>query len=327
VEWRVGSLIVIVLVVWVGLSLLLAAWTLFFQGYIYSEPVSAIYWRAPAAGTALTVFVILWMMLDYRSVQDRGDEGRYQPLHSFSYRESERYEHLWIIRDGIKEHYEWRGNQYVNKSNRRLPERPRKIIASHKADGDEHDFEPKLDAKGNFQIEADQKLRYYEKDNPSRYMEEGYPGLISITHFGWLVMNLLLNFGFLAVWFVSLWLLLRFQWSHALGLAVVFWLVMLLFIMPMILKKTEEVRKERLPPKTTPTAGPTAPSDSSAVMSWRAGRVSDRSASGTNVPHGGKQSLFRSRRSLLLFLDSLPQTEEAARIHTTDLRDQVGAIG
>jgi hypothetical protein len=67
-------------------------------------------------------------------------------------------------------------------------------------------------------------------------------------------MNLLLNFGFLAVWFLCLWLLLRFQWSHALGLAVVFWLVMVLIIMPMILKPAESVRKERLPPKTTPTA-------------------------------------------------------------------------
>jgi hypothetical protein len=71
-------------------------------------------------------------------------------------------------------------------------------------------------------------------------------------------MNLLLNFGFLAVWFLCLWLLLRFQWSHALGLAVVFWLVMVLIIMPMILKPAESVRKERLPPKTTPTA--TSPS-------------------------------------------------------------------
>jgi hypothetical protein len=322
----VPSLIVIVLVVWVALSLLLAAWTLFFQGYIYSEPVSAIYWRAPAAGTALTVFVVLWMILDYRSVQERGDEGRYQPLHNFSYRDTETYEHLWIIRDGKKEQYDWRGNQYVNKSGRTLPERPTKVIASHKADGDEHVFEPKRDEKGNFKIEKDQPLRYYEKDNPSRYMEEGYLGRISITHFSWLVMNLLLNFGFLAVWFVSLWLLLRFQWSHALGLAVVFWLVMLLFIMPMILKKAEDVRKERLPPKTTPTARQTVPSDLSAVMAWRAASVRKRSLPGTNASQRGKQPLFRSRPSLLLFLHALPQTEEAARIQTTNLRPQLGAI-
>ncbi len=55
------------------------------------------------------------------------------------------------------------------------------------------------------------------------------------------------------MWFLSLWLLLRFQWPHALGLAVAFWLVML-FILPMILTKAESVRKERLPPKTAHVA-------------------------------------------------------------------------
>ena len=255
-EWRVLSLILIVLVVWIGLSLLLAAWTLFFQGYIYSEPVKDIYWRAPAAGTALTAFVVLWMMLDYRTIQDRGDEGRYQPLHNFSGYETETYEHLWIYnRDGKEEHFErQRDGQYVSKSRRRLPERPPRVIASHKADGDKQVFEPKRDEKGNFKLEQDQTLRYYDKDNPSRYMVDRYLGQITIYHIGWLVMSVLLNFGFLAVWFAGLWLLLRFQWSHALGLAVVFWLVMLLFIMPMVLRKTEEVRKERLPPKTVQTA-------------------------------------------------------------------------
>ncbi len=89
------SLILIVLVVWVLLGLLLAAWTLFFQGYIYSEPVSAIYWRAPAAAAALTLFLCFWIVLDYRSIEKRDDEGRYQPLHELSLYEYETYEHIW----------------------------------------------------------------------------------------------------------------------------------------------------------------------------------------------------------------------------------------
>src|SRR5215469_15735149 len=79
--WRrifVFSLVVVLLVVFAVLSLLLAAWTLFFQGYIYSEPVEAIYWRAPAAGAALTLFLLIWMVLDYRSIETPQDEGRYR---------------------------------------------------------------------------------------------------------------------------------------------------------------------------------------------------------------------------------------------------------
>jgi hypothetical protein len=256
-ELRVLSLILIVLVVWVVLTVLLAAWTLFFQGYIYSEPAGAIFWRAPAAGTALTAFLGIWIVLDYRSIQNRNDEGRYQSPYSFSFKETETYEHLWIInRDGKEEPYKWQGNQYVRKDGRSgLPERPKKVLASHEANGDKHVFEPEFDAKGYFKVEKGRDLLYYEKGNPSRYMDERFLGRVSIAHFGWLVMYVFLNLGFLLVWFLSLWLLLQFQWPHALGLAVVFWLVMILLIVPMVLKPAEDLRKERLPPKATQVAG------------------------------------------------------------------------
>jgi len=78
-------------------------------------------------------------------------------------------------------------------------------------------------------------------------MEEGFLGQITLFHLGWLLTGLLLNFGFLAVWFLCLWLLLHFQWSHALGLAFVAWLISL-FVLPMLLTQVEKVRKENLPP-------------------------------------------------------------------------------
>ena len=248
------SLVLIVLVVFAVLSLLLAAWTLFFQGYIYSEPVEAIYWRAPAAGAALTLFLCLWIALDYGTVEKPSDEGRYRPLHEFSAHETERYDKLTILtQDRRKELYTRRGdNKYVNKNNRNPPDRPLEIVAAD-ADGQEHVFKPNTDDKGNFKPEDNGRLRYYEVDNRERYMEEGYWGQISIFHFGWLMMGLSLNFGFLLVWFLVLWLLLRFQWSHALGLAFVAWLISL-FVLPMLLTQAEKVRKERLPPPQVATS-------------------------------------------------------------------------
>ena len=246
------TLVLIVFVVFAVLSLLLAAWTLFFQGYIYSEPVAAIYWRAPAAGAALTLFLSLWIALDYRSVEKPTDEGRYRPLHELSARESERYDKLTAILppDRKKVQYAWQGNQYVSKSGQRLPGRPLEIIAADK-EGQEHVFKPKTDEKtGNFKVEENGRLRYYEEDNPNRYMEEDYPGLITIYHFNWLMMGLLLNFGFLIVWFLCFWLLLDFQWPHALGLAFGAWLISL-FVLPMLLTEAEKVRKENLPPTQT----------------------------------------------------------------------------
>jgi len=249
----VFQLVLILLVIFAVLSLLLAAWTLFFQGYIYSEPVEAIYWRAPAAGAVLTLFLSLWVVLDSRSVEKPTDEGRYRPLHELSAREIETYDKLTILnQDRKKEVYTRQGNQYVSKSGRRLPERPLEIIATDK-DGQEHLFKPKMDEKGHFKADEDGRLRYYEEGNPKRYMEEGFLGQITIFHFGWLVMGLLLNLGFLAVWFLCLWLLLRFQWSHALGLALAAWLISL-FVLPMLFTQAEKVRKENLLPMQTATA-------------------------------------------------------------------------
>jgi hypothetical protein len=256
------SLFLILLVVFVVLSLLLAAWTLFFQGYIYNEPVSAIYWRAPAAAAALTFFLLIWVILDSGTIKKSTDEGRYRPLHDSSTREMETFDKLTILtQDRKKVTYKRtrQDNHYVYLSNngRSLPTtRPLEIIATDQ-NGQEHIFKPKTDAKGNFQKENDQ-VRYYEEGNPRRYMDESAIGQITIFHFGWLLMTLILNFGFLIVWFASLWLLLRFQWSHALGLAFVAWLISL-FVLPMILTQAEKVRKERLPPPTTaPTARLTA---------------------------------------------------------------------
>jgi hypothetical protein len=241
------SLILILVVVWVVLTVLLAAWTLWFQGYIYSEPVGEIYWRAPAAGTALALFTALWVMLDY------GTDGRYRPLHEFSFREEQWYDDLWVVnQDGKEDHFERRtDNRYRNKNNKELPSRPNRITASNKKDGEKHVFEPDRDDKGHFKLENN-TLRYYERDNRARFMVEGHLGEISIFHPGWLVLNLLLNFGLLIVWFLALWLLLRFQWSHALGLAVVFWGVMLLFVLPPVLTQAENVAKQRAVSKATP---------------------------------------------------------------------------
>src|SRR5262249_60786957 len=110
-------------------------------------------WRAPAAAAALTLFLAIWVAFDYSSIHDRADEGRYQPLHNFSYSDTETYEYLWIYRDDRKEQYTRKGNQYVSRSGRRLPDRPLQIIASHKADADEHVFKPRLDDKGRFKPE------------------------------------------------------------------------------------------------------------------------------------------------------------------------------
>jgi hypothetical protein len=251
----VFSLVLVLLLVWFVLSVILAAWTLFFQGYIYSEPVPDLWWRAPAAGTALLGFLLLWVVLDYRT------RGRYGDWYAFSFIENEQtYPELIVLRDGKEVKYlrkkTARGEEYLSDRGR-LPGRPDKIIAVGE-DGQRDTFEPIRDARGHFKEAPDGSLHY--RDERGREMVEGYLGLVTTRRPGWLLTYLLLNSLHLAVWFAVLWLLLRYQWAHALGLAVVFWAVMTLVVLPMVLGQAERVAGERAAPLPAQVSeGPAAP--------------------------------------------------------------------
>jgi hypothetical protein len=103
--------------------------------------------------------------------------------------------------------------------------------------GPTSEFTPEKEGK-NFKREPGQDLHYYDKTG--RTIDEGDLGQVQQFHADWLLWNIVFNGLHLAVWFVGLWLLLRFQWSHALGFAVCLWLVMTLFPLPMLLDFAEK---------------------------------------------------------------------------------------
>ena len=98
-----------------------------------------------------------------------------------------------------------------------------------------------LDKNGNFKTRPP---RYVDaKTKQSMSLDEVNRGQISVFSWWLFLANLFLNFFFLALWFVCLWLVLRFQWLHALGLAIVLWLIALLGVMPMLLDRTQGAAK------------------------------------------------------------------------------------
>jgi hypothetical protein len=254
-------LVLLLLLTCFVLSTLLAAWTLWFQSYIYSEPAGEMYWRAPAAGVAITLFLVLWIVLDY------GAPGNYREIHNFSYIENlEPFPELRILnRDGKEETYARKRNargiwEYRRKglSEVPLPSRPDRIVAIR---GEEkYVFEPERH-NGKF-VEGAGGVVHYINPDTHWEMVEGQLGYVSVSHPSLLVANLVLNALHLAVWFVCLWLLLRFQWSHALGQAIVCWLAVTFLVLPGLLDRAEEVHKTRHPPApatTSATVPPRAP--------------------------------------------------------------------
>jgi hypothetical protein len=107
----------------------------------------------------------------------------------------------------------------------------------------------------------------FKPDEPARYVEEGgqhrvlteydvQRGQVTRTRRGLLLGYFLLNVLLLAVWFTGLWLLLRFQWPHALGLAVVLWVATMLVILPVLTSRTKQAVDARPVSKETAVAPP-----------------------------------------------------------------------
>jgi hypothetical protein len=233
-------LVLIFVLVWAGLVAVLWAGSLWFQAYIYSEPDPELYWRAPAAGAALALFLALWGMLAYKS------PGSYPPLFDLSPTDRQEFDKLKAqIKDEVRTYHMRRSAQgfpeYRDERNRPLPTHPQAIIVEE--DGEEHRFNPEMEQdEKHYKIKQGQALQY--RDDLGRVMSEDRVGQLSIPRWGRFWGNVLLYLGFLAVWFLGLWLLLRFQWMHALGIAVVFWLVMTIVVLPMLLTKVAAVARQ-----------------------------------------------------------------------------------
>jgi hypothetical protein len=236
-------LILISLLTLAALTGLFWAGTVFVQSYFYGEPTGDLHWRAPAAAAAVTLWLVLW------TVMDCAGGGHVQGPFTASVYDAKRYEELKVlVKDGKKEKEEV--YKQVGAAGRvldfrldgkpsgpKIPSRPEKVTVK---EGDaEIVFLPERDAQGHFKTEQGQSLRYL--DARGRVMLEGFPGETSVFRWDWLFLHLLMYFGLLAAWFGGLWLLLRFQWTHALGGAFVFWLASLLIVVPTLLNYAEQV--------------------------------------------------------------------------------------
>jgi hypothetical protein len=284
-------LVFVLLAVWFILGVVLWAWTLWFQGYIYNEPAGELHWRAPAAAAAVTVLLIFWCFLAARNL---GGDGT---VFDFSPRESKQFDKFVCIKGHavpltgepapgdipLTKDIVLKGAREVPYALRRSAQRGQQYVEAGPngrtwthadADGIAAQIRVKEDDKDvTFQAdliieqeknkqgemvkkvhfkpnkittwlgtEAEQPGRYVEVGGKGRVMTEDQIGQLNTVSWGLFGINLLLNLLHLAVWFVCLWLLMRFQWSHALGLAIVFWLVMTLIIVPMVLARTPHVQ-------------------------------------------------------------------------------------
>jgi len=238
-------LILILLIIGVTLTVVLYVGSLFFQGYFYTEPSRELYWQAPAAGGVLTAFYFLWCLLIANS---GGANPRipYDTIFRFSPSVdllNEPAKEIWAItKDGEKKPYQrvrqgqtnWRYADTTFTPPRPWPnsgiEEVQMVI-----EGENHVFKLTQTDKGSYgQYVSDQGWVMKEYG-------DGPTGNPSMFRWGRFLMNLVLNFAHLMVWWLCLWLLIRFQMFHALGLALVLWLIITLSFLPMLLNYAADV--------------------------------------------------------------------------------------
>lgn len=242
-------------------SLIVLLWmgAFFFQGYIYTEPSPGLFWQAPAAGIFLTIGYTIWAFAIAFNPNASPTNIPVNTIFRFTPWEDlldRPVPKLWAIKmdrrkttefkDGDKIEYNLarddRGNFiYRDTTVLRRPWQPQDVIAIEmpKTDGSIMRF----DVAKN--IEAGQ-YRQFVSPEGWVIMEYDHPtGLPIRFNFFRLIMNIVFNVAHFLGWFFALWVLLRFQWAHALGLAVVAWLVHTILILPMLLFSAAEVAASR----------------------------------------------------------------------------------
>jgi hypothetical protein len=260
-EPGVLNLVLLLFLLFFSLIVLLWVGTFFFQGYIYTQPSQHLYWQAPAAAAVLTFGFAVWCFSIAFSSRASPQDIPIDTIFRFSVREDMfdlPAKKLWAYKvdrrkggDNKEEVIEYdrvRDNQrtfhYVDTTSIHRPWRRQDIVAIEieTPDGNKLRFEPAEVGTGEYP-------RFVSKDGWSMpEFETGPNGLPQRFQFWRLLLNLFFNGAHLFVWFVVLWVLLRFQWPHALGLAAVLWVVATLILMPMMLSYAASVSESRRAP-------------------------------------------------------------------------------
>ena len=244
-------MVLILLVVGATIIVVLLVGSLFLQGYFYTEASEGLFWRAPAAGVIVTGFLFFWCWLNANDARSSPGYLPYNSIFLFSPEVklmNEPVKRFWNIRKGVKQEYiavkipQGAGNvltqyhltgQAGQKGPIWHPSGVEKIILKH--EDQEYEFLPN-------KAEDNDYPTFVSKEGwvMTQY-DTGVTGLPRMFHTGLFLANLGLNVLHFGLWFACFWNLLRFQPSHAFGLAFAVWLVMTLFVVPQLLGLAVEV--------------------------------------------------------------------------------------
>jgi hypothetical protein len=238
------SLALILLLTFLALTALLWGGTRLIQAMLYENVPPDLLWRAPAAAAALTAFIGAWALLNYVAAEPGQTDLPYDNIFNFTTEKvAERPVLEFVaVRGSAREKYTFRDLPGSPRTEYRGPDN--KVWSAPR----EKDVQALVVKEGDHDVtfKADPTHGRFVEEGGRRYLDGESFGRITTPRGGGSWLRVLLNGLHFAVWFVCLWLLLRFQWPHALGLAVALWLVMT-FVVPFIFKKAVEAKAPPAP--------------------------------------------------------------------------------
>lgn len=256
----------IVLILAAGLVAVLWTGTLIVQAYLYNQPVQGIAWRAPVGGVALGLFYWVWCQAVLAV------PGKYDTLFRFSPTDQIEYAEFTAVKryplTGREEREQFFLNTggggrrtYYSKQTRKLFQRSTTdylvtaiivnepnsdtqttftaVLTKRKVGDKEEEFfliEPNINA-----------AKFVAADG--REMFDDQLGMVTRSSSLVIVGTLTLNLLHYLLWLAIFWPLLRYGLGMALGLATSFWLLMTLFILPLIFDYLTG-RQSATPPST-----------------------------------------------------------------------------
>jgi len=242
-------LALVLLLTFLVLSALLWGTTRLLQAMLYENVEADLLWRAPAAAAAITAYLGVWALFNYIAAEPGQTDLPFDNIFNFTTEK--------VSERPITEFVAERGSAKVKYTRHDLSGSPPRH--EYRSEPDRHLWSPARDRDVQAIVikEGDKELRFKADPEHARFVEEDGRRYLSDEGFGRITtprgggafVRVLLNVLHFVVWFVCLWLLLRFQWLHALGLAVALWLVMT-FVVPFILKVGVEAKGARPPAQT-----------------------------------------------------------------------------
>src|SRR5262249_35786812 len=211
----------------------------------------------------------LWCLLDYKATTPETTEPPYDVIFFFSptdYYPAKPVPRFWAVKKGQEVLYELHkagsklgGDEYIDpKTNRPWRRETAEGLTEAiilEEDGQKVRYNLVKPAGGKFQ--QGESARYAREGGGQGWTEEEVArGQTSRFHLGLFVANILINVIHLGLWFAGMWLLLRYQWAHALLLAVIFWLVMTFAARPMLLTRAVAAAQPQAPARTAAAPDP-----------------------------------------------------------------------